>query len=160
MRIDRFYTRLALILFLMAVVTPLLSQNVRESPEKLYITGTLLRSNGSPASGEKVYIFPYKKNGDLVHVIGMRDDGYGVINPHGEVDADGRFVIEFTRQYFSEKGTEEFSVGQSTNTGPKLFGQEDPLPATAILGLDLFQRSNKLDLDEILGIITSSVEGQ
>lgn len=117
--------------------------NTTAEYQKLVITGVLQKQDGSPAVGVKVFIFPYR-DGKVTHDIAFVDGRFDLSNPKGTSDSNGRFTIEFNKDYLKQNKTDDFCVGLFTygavGDPVVLFKDIDSPHATPILHISVFEK--------------------
>ena len=120
------------------------------TPGKLTVTGLIISEDGSPAAGVAIYVFPYK-DGKL-NWVGLKfyeDSGWGPAqNPRGKTDANGRFRIQFARDYLKDATTGEFAVG-TFRGGPQALKATEPIEASVILNVGLFDVTGEFDINKL-----------
>jgi len=129
-------------------------QSRKAESQKLAITGVLRKRDGTPAVGVKVFIFPYS-DGKVIHGVTYFEDKkeFGLSNPQGTSDSEGRFTIEFSKDYLNEQKTDDFCVGlfkYGAADPVVLFKDIEHAHVTPILNISVFEkRKGRLDLNEI-----------
>ena len=134
---------------LLTVMLPIQASEAQS--RKLTLMAALEKRDGSPATGVKVYIFPYR-DGSVIHGLALVDGKFGPSNPQGTSDSKGHVTIEFTRDYLEENKTEDFCVGLFVlgTTPPVVLLRNMAEPhATPILHLSVFGKQNRLDLNKV-----------
>jgi len=120
----------------------------KSNSENFTITGSLRGKDGSPVTKKTVYFF-LVQNGVAYAKLGMQDEKISVVNPRGESDDGGHFVIDVDPAVVKEWQaiTKVFTVGF-------LDERSQPLPlkragVQITFQLDEKNKNKPLDLGEI-----------
>jgi hypothetical protein len=106
------------------------------------VEGTLLKKDKSPVVGMTIYVFKIVKEKEETSISMEFKDGK-VVNPYGETDKKGRFIIQMNRSFI--EGGQRFTLGIISGLGFKVIRQNG-----AQVEFEIDEKTNKINIGEII----------
>lgn len=110
--------------------------------DTIKVKGTLLKKDKSPIVGRTIYVFKIVKKKEETSISMEFKDGE-VVNPHGETDEKGRFIIQMNRSFI--KGGQRFTLGIISGLGFNTISQNG-----GRVEFEVDEKTNKINIGEII----------